>query len=420
MRHTGHEQETNAYRWIILAAAFVIVFMTIGARSTLGVFFKPIIAELGWNRGTISMVVAINIWLSGLLTPFTGYIMDRFGVKWLFTISVTLFGVGIGLIGLTHSVGYFLVVYGILIAVAVAGASITLTNVLVAQWFGTWRGLAIGINNAGMAIGQLSLVYVSSLLLTSFGWRLSHLYLGIAVLVVTVPMALLIPRHKAPVVSDSNAQPESQAAQGPLVTENWLTALRSLPLWQLNGGYFVCGMTVSLISLHFIPFVTDRGFPPATATRALSLMFGVSAFGSLLAGVVSDRIGRKNVLVLAYMIRAVAYALLLLWHHEIALYVFAVLNGLVWLATPPPITALTGEIYGMRALGTLSGISLLFHQIGSGASIWLGGVLYDLTGSYTISFILAIVALLGAAVVSLGIRERRYSVRYITPAPSVG
>ena len=88
--------------------------MTVGTRSTLGVFFKPIIAELGWNRGTISMVVAINIWLSGLLTPFTGYVMDRFGVKWLFTISVTLFGVGIGLIGLTHSVGNFLVAYGII------------------------------------------------------------------------------------------------------------------------------------------------------------------------------------------------------------------------------------------------------------------------------------------------------------------
>jgi hypothetical protein len=98
--------------------------------------------------------------------------------------------------------------------------------------------------------------------------------------------------------------------------------------------------------------------------------------------------------------------------------VFAVVGGLVWLATPPSTIALTGEIYGMRSLGTLGSVSLLAHQIGGGASVWLAGKLYDLTGSYDISFILAVVALLGAALISFGIAERRYSVRYITPAPS--
>ena len=92
MRQSGHEQESSAYRWIILASVFMIVFMTVGTRSTLGVFFKAIIEDLGWNRGTISMAVAISIWLSGGLTPFAGYVMDRFGAKWLFTISVAVFG----------------------------------------------------------------------------------------------------------------------------------------------------------------------------------------------------------------------------------------------------------------------------------------------------------------------------------------
>ncbi len=419
MRQSGHEQESSAYRWIILASVFMIVFMTVGTRSTLGVFFKAIIEDLGWNRGTISMAVAISIWLSGGLTPFAGYVMDRFGAKWLFTISVAVFGSGMGLLGLTQSVGYFLVVYG-MTAVALVGVSITLCNALVAQWFEARRGLAIGINNAGMAVGQLLLVYVSNLLLSSSGWRLSHMYLGVVVLVVTVPIALLIPRRQALEDSRTSPQPLASTTRGPLTTENWQAALRSMPLWQINGGYFVCGMTVSLIGIHFIPFVTDRGFDQDTATNALSLMFGVSAFGSILAGALSDRLGRKNVLVLAYLIRALAFALLLLWQQETALYVFAVLNGLVWLATPPPVTSLTSEIYGMRALGTLSGISLLAHQIGSGASIWLAGVLHDRTGSYTISFTLAIAALLGAALVSSGIAERRYSVRYIAPAPSVG
>ena len=157
MRQSGHEQESSPYRWLILASGFMIVFMTVGTRSTLGGFFKAIMEDLGWNRGTISMVLAISIWLSGVLTPFAGYVMDRFGAKWLFTISVAVFGSGMGLLGLTRSVGYFLVVYG-MTAIALVGVSITLCNALVAQWFEARRGLAIGINNAGMAVGQLLLV----------------------------------------------------------------------------------------------------------------------------------------------------------------------------------------------------------------------------------------------------------------------
>ncbi|HEY7492537.1 MAG TPA: MFS transporter, partial [Candidatus Tectomicrobia bacterium] len=166
------------------------------------------------------------------------------------------------------------------------------------------------------------------------------------------------------------------------------------------------------------PFATDRGLPLETAAHAFGLMAMCSMVGSLLAGAVSDRIGRKNVLGLAYLIRAGTFLLLLLWHHELALYVFAVVGGLVWLATPPSTIALTGEIYGLRSLGTLGSVSLLAHQIGGGASVWLAGKLYDLRGSYDIAFMLAVVALLSASLISFRIAERRYSVRYMTPVPS--
>lgn len=177
-------------------------------------------------------------------------------------------------------------------------------------------------------------------------------------------------------------------------------------------------MTVSL-SMHFIAFATDHGYAHSDAVAAQSTMALVTFFGSLLAGMVSDRIGRKNVLGLAYALRAVAFATLLLWHHWLALYVFAVVGGLSWLATPPSVTALTGEIYGMRTLGTLGGISLFAHQIGGGLSVWLAGKLFDFTGSYDLSFTMAAIALVGASLVSFGIAERRYSIRY-APSAAVG
>src|SRR4026209_1373292 len=184
MTQTRPIQQQQSYRWIILVAMCVIGFMTIGTRSTVSSFLKTIIADLGTNRETIPFVVPTNIWLSGLLQPFAGYVMDRCGARGLFTASVAVYGLGIGLIGLTQSVSYLLVIYGVLIGAASAGASMSLTNALLAQWFKDWRALAMSINNAGGALGTLFLVgTMSPWLLSSFGWRLSHVYLGVAVLV---------------------------------------------------------------------------------------------------------------------------------------------------------------------------------------------------------------------------------------------
>jgi MFS family permease len=410
------EQSQSPYRWVILAAAFVMVFMTVGTRSTLGVFLKTIVQDLGWDRGTISMVIAVNIWLSGLLQPFTGYVMDRYGAKWLFTISSALFGCGVGLMSLTNTVGYLLGIYGIVLALATAGASIALTNTLVAQWFPAHRrGFAIGINNAGTALGQLTLVYLSALLLQAAGWRQSHLYLGAAIIVLAVPMALLVPR-RLHVAWHSRGIPERPRVRAPLETQRWYDALHSAPLWQINAGYFVCGMTISLYYTHLIPFATDRGFSVEASASAFGVLSICSAIGAMLSGTASDYLGRKNIMALAYLVRSGAFFVLLLWRHELALYVFAILGGLSWLATPTSVTALTGEVYGMRHLATLGGVALLVHQLGGGASVWLAGWLYDTTGSYDVSFRLAAFALLGASLVSYVIAERRYSIRHIAAA----
>lgn len=417
MIQTPHEQR-QTYRWVILVAACVIGLMLTGMRATLGNFLKSITEELQWDRETISLIAAINLWLSGLLQPFTGHIMDRFGAKWLFAISVSLYGLGVVLVGFTHTVWYLVVVYGVLIGAATAGSSMSLSNTLVAQWFPAQRrALMMSVNNAAVALGRVALIYLSFQALTLYGWRMSHIYLGMAILIVTIPAALLFPGHRTKTGTSGGTVRQPPTEPSPLEVAHWSDSLRSLPLWQIMGGYFVCGMTVNL-DMHFIPFATDHGYQQADAVAAQGTMALMIFCGSLLAGLMSDRIGRKNVLALAYAMRAVAFATLLLWHHWLALYVFAVLGGLSWLATPPSVVALTGEIYGMRTLGTLGGLSLLAHQVGGGLSVWLAGKLYDLTGSYDISFSLATVALIGAALVSFGIAERRYSIRYMAPAPS--
>ena len=370
---------------MILAITIMIAFMSTGTRSTLGVFFKSIIADLQWDRGTISLVVAVNIWLSGLLQPFTGHVMDRFGAKWLFTVSLAIYGIGIALISLTQSVGYLLLVYGVIAACATAGASISLTNALLAQWFSdARRGLAIGLNNMGSAMGQLALVPISAMLLSTLGWRKSELYLGLAVIVVTVP-ALLIPRQRQAEEGSAAASGRPPARQGPLSTASWSEALRSMPLWQINAGYFVCGMSVAIYSTHLIPFATDRGFSNATAVTTFSLLVASSAVGALIAGAISDRIGPQEcsgpglLCPCPGLCGAVGLApgggvvrLRRAWR--------PVVVGHAWIGH----SAHRRSIWYARS-GHLSGISLLAHQIGGGASVWLAGELHDLTGNYDIS-----------------------------------
>ncbi|ETX04575.1 MAG: hypothetical protein ETSY2_28010, partial [Candidatus Entotheonella gemina] len=359
------QTEQEAYRWVILAVTVAMAFMITGSRSTLGVFFKSIVTDLGWDRGMISMIIAVNIWLSGFLQPFTGNLMDRYGPKWIFIISMSTFGLGIGLISMTQSFGFLLFIYGIVVAAAMAGSSNSMTNALVAKWFPSHqRGLAIGINNAGSAVGQLTLVWFTTLMLQVSGWRSSHIYLGLAIAVITVPLTLLIPRRLQPASSAPNAKGLAPPRQAPLATERWTEALNTSPLWLINAGYFVCGMTVSLYITHLIPFATDQGYSPTAAASAFGLLSVCSAAGSLLSGYASDIWGRKNIMALAYFVRGLAFVILLAWRHEFSLYVFAILGGLSWLATPVSVMALTSEVYGMRNLATLGGVSLLVHQIG--------------------------------------------------------
>jgi MFS family permease len=183
-------------------------------------------------------------------------------------------------------------------------------------------------------------------------------------------------------------------------------------MWQISGGYFVCGFTTAIISAHFVPFAIEKGFSPSTAATAFGVMSGLNIVGVIAAGALADRFGRKNLLGLVYALRGSAYAMLLLAPGFWGLWIFAVLAGFSWIATVPLTTSLTADVYGLRNIGILSGISFTAHQIGGAISIQLAGIMRDLTGSYDLPFTIAGALLIGASLVSLSIQERKYSVRY--------
>lgn len=428
-------RKTLYYGWLVVGAAFLMLLLGVGTQSSFGNFLKPMSDEFGWDRATASLPAAVAILMNGLFQPFVGRIVDRIGPRRVITLCLLLMALSTAAIAATPGIWYLTGVYGVLFALGISGAGIIPNTTLVARWFVRQRGRVMGIVNAGGSVGQLLLIPASMALLLWTDWRMTYLILGGVLLLVGMPIAALVLRNDpsdlallpdgelAPPETAPGSEDQAPASlHAPLEPAHWQGALASGPMWLLMGGFFVCGFTVALISTHFVSFATDRGIAPSTAATALGLLGGFNIIGSLLAGTVSDRVGRKNPLALIYLVRAAAFGFLLAADTPWMLYLFSALAGLAWFSTVPLTVALTAEIYGVRHMGTLVGLTFTSHQVGGAVSIYLAGRLFDLSGNYTIVYLLGIALLLGAGLASYAIQERRYSLKYLAlanPTPTV-
>ncbi len=419
------------FGWYVVFASVFIGFAAVGARNGFGAFVIPMSDEFGWNRLTISIAAALGILLNGVSQPFIGQIFDRTGGRKLILGSALALGLLTLALALTMHVLFLIFVFGILASLAQSGLSLTNTSALLSRWFRRKRGTVIGLNSTALSLGGLVLVPLAVYLMEATGsWRIAWMGLG-AVVLLSLPVGWFFIREnpaqmnlhpdgdEAPPEQTGGAQP-SRAA-GPLEAESWRDSLRSAPFWQMSGAYFVCGATTFILSVHFIPYATDRGASPGTAALIFAVMNGLNIVGATSAGYLSDKIGgTKNWLTLVYTMRGLAYLLLLLTPliggmSVAGLWIFACIAGFSWIATLPLTSSLTAEVYGLRAMGTISGITFMFHQIGGFVSVTLAGWLYDVTGSYTVPFAIA-GSLLGLAAISaFTIRERKYSARYQQP-----
>jgi MFS family permease len=419
------------YGWYVVITCLFIAFVTNGARNSFGIFVLPMSQEFEWSRGTISLAASLGFLVNGLTQPFLGQILDRFGGRKVILASVVVFGLATVLLSLTFHFLFLVFMFGFLGATALSGASLTNTGALLTKWFRRKRATVVGLNAAGLSLGGLLLVPFAMYLLQATSWRVTWAALGLIVLVLGAPLAFLFLRDdpaKMGLYPDGDAAPTetgrhgaSRGGRGPLEVDKWAESFRSLPIWQMTASYYVCGFTTAIISVHFVPFAIGRGVSPATAATAFGFMMGLNVIGSIASGMLSDRFSRKNLLALTYFLRGCGYVLLLAIPGDLSLWAFAAVAGFSWIATAPLTTSLTADFYGLRALGTISGVSFLFHSVGSFTSILLGGFLYDVTGSYTLPFAIAGALLFPAALSAFTIKERKFSARYLAqPAGAVG
>ena len=451
------------YGWFVVAAGSFALFVSMGARNGFGVFINPMEADAIWDsRAAISAVIGLGTLVNALTQPFLGSLYDKYGGRIVISASLVLLGVStltlalagsygpefsvsvFGLFNLTNSLLFLLIIYSVVMSTASSGVSLVTVHAMLSKWFHRKRGMALSVATAGTSAGGLLLTPFSSFLILSSHWRIAWIALALFVLLLALPIALIIMRDTPDEIGDvpdggleDDTSDASRRAGGrpvaaavnqrtPLETTVWQDSLRSPPFWQLSGAYFVCGVTTIIISAHYVPFAIDLGITPGVAALAFGYMQGLNAVGVIVVGILSDRFSRKNLLGTIYFIRFLAYVMLvtpgfmmMLWGFtippSIGIWAFATLAGISWIATPPLTSSLTADIYGVRNIGTLNGLSTMSHQIGGSLSVFMAGVLYDMTGAYEFPFAIAGLFLLGATLASYAVNERKFSIRYQTP-----
>ncbi len=392
---------------IILLAGCAISCIGFGIRSAFGLFLEPMTAARGWSRETFALAMALQNLLWGIGLPFAGAITDRIGAVRVIIIGALIYASGIWGMSIAESNLALYMSGGILTGTGIAFASFTIALAAMAKVVGAeQRSLVLGLGTAAGSLGQVLFSPISQGFITGYGWSATLLILAATTLVM-IPLALLMPSKRPSKQPDAREASGLQSTAQQSMREALFEAITHRGFALLTAGFFVCGFHVAFITVHFPIYVTDLGLNPAVGAWSIALIGLMNIFGSFLSGMAGQRWSKKYGLSGIYLLRALCIFLLLIAPKtELNIYLFAATMGLLWLSTVPLTTGIVAQVFGIRYMATLFGIVFLSHQIGSFLGVWLGGRLYDHTGSYDSMWWAGIIAGIAAAIIHLPINEK--------------
>ncbi|HEU5321128.1 MAG TPA: MFS transporter, partial [Methylomirabilota bacterium] len=300
--------------WVTLAFA-VMIFLSTGIRFSVGPFLKPVVADLGLDRASFSLVVSVSLFLYGAFQPLVGRLVDRLGARPVIVGGALLLGASLAATGLVTSLWHFYVLYGVLAALGLAATGQVVGSAVIARWFARRRGTALSALGGASMAGMSLLVPVAMWLVLTVGWRWAYFTFGLAAVAIVVPLGLWVVRDapEALGLTPDGLPPAPPAAGVGVVERTEVTdAVQTLSFWQLGGGLFTCGFSMSLLAAHGVPMLTDHGYHPMLASWALGVLGGSSVAFALVLGAISDRFGRRPVLAWLYATRALFFAALFL------------------------------------------------------------------------------------------------------------
>ncbi|MBP7421183.1 MAG: MFS transporter [Burkholderiaceae bacterium] len=386
--------------WLVLLAAAGTFALTMGTRQTMGLFLSPMNTSTGLGVGSISLAFAFGQLWWGLTQPFAGAVADRVGTGRVLVAGVVLVALGTFITPFMTSTAGLIFSIGVL---AAGGAGMAGPSVLMAATTrlvpAAQRGIATGMVNAGGSFGQFLMAPLAIGLSAAMGWAGAMQVLGLLVLL-ALPAALVL---------KGNALQGAPAGQKRLTAREAISEALRLPSFlMLCAGFLVCGFHVAFLATHLPGVIAECGLPPQVGAWALAMIGLFNIFGSFGMGWAVGRWRMKSLLVLVYATRAIAITLFLLApKNEVTVLIFAAVMGVSFLSTVPPTAGLVAKFFGTANMAMLFGIVMLAHQVGGFFGAWLGGRVFEATGSYNLVWYIDIALAVGAALVHLPIREKK-------------
>lgn len=373
---------------LVLAGGFLVLFVSGGARFSIGLTLKPMVDELGWLRSDLGLAVGLYMVVSAFATFVAGRLADRLGGRAILGAGTVIGGVGIGLMCLVSAPWQAMLLYGVVFAIGNGAASLTTVGVMVTRAVPGRAGAANALVISGQSVGQLIMIAILAAVLAQIGWRSVFVWLAVAHAILIPLMLLTLP-----------AGVPAHAAQAPAGGSNLREAARTPRFWLLLAIYAICGLDDFFVGTHVVAFAQDRGVEALTAGNLLALMGLTGLVGVLAGGWLSDRSGPMFVTAIAFAARIVVFALILVDQSHVSVAIFALVFGATFLVTAPLTVLFVREAFGTRHLGALTGLITMVHQIFGGIGAYGGALVFDASGSYAAAF----VVVLALTVVALGL-----------------
>lgn len=384
---------------IIIVAGCFIAMASFGVRSTFGLFTLPVTAEFGWGREVYGLALAIQNLVWGLIQPIAGGMADRYGTAKTLSAGALIYAAGLLLMALGGTEASLYLGGGVLAGIGIGTASFA----VVMAAFGRAvpaekRSFVFGIATAASSAGQFVFAPIGQQFINSFGWQTALVYFA-AVLMLILPLSFAL---------KGKTEHSAEDTEDLSVVETLRRAFKHRSYNLLVAGFFVCGFHLAFVTVHMPAYLVQCGLSPDVGSWALALIGLFNIVGSLGAGYLGGKVPKQLLLASIYLSRVVVTGLFLLIPvSEVSAYLFAAFTGLLWLATVPPTAALVSGFFGPKYMGMLYGFAFLSHQVGSFFGVWLGGVVFDRTGSYDLVWYLGILLGLAATALHIPISEKR-------------
>jgi predicted MFS family arabinose efflux permease len=397
--------------WVILVLTTLVAFIASGVRMSYGVFVIPLSDAFDLSRAEAALPLSLSMVVWGVVQPFTGAWMDKYGPRKIILASLVTMALGFVWASYSQSMWQLTIGYALLVGSASSGLAVAAFSILVSRWFGPeQRGKAIGIALAGIPVGSVLFAPLASTLAYQWSWQTAFLFLAAALVLIALPLTYFFLREPP---STPEARKAAAARAGSLFSPEVRRALKTRAYWLLLIAYFGCGSTGWFLYGHLPAIAMDVGLSPQQGATGLGLVGVGGAFGAVLGGWAADRFGRYHALAGGYLVRALGgFFLVYLVHDVTTFFIASLVAGLAMFITITVTQLLIYEIFGAGIAGRMIGLTFVLHQVGSTIGPYLGGRMYDAQGSYTAALLASGVILLMSSF--LGWRLK-YAIQVVSP-----